>query len=84
MNDKFHISWHFLVISKIISGLERPEPIPRGNIEGEESTSGFDDNDSNHSKVGAHDSGNNSDEKPHNGDGSKAWEQMDIYLAFID
>ena len=53
--------------SKIISGLERPEPIPRGNREGKENTGYFCYNGSNPSEVSAHGSGN-LDEEPHNDD----------------
>ena len=41
-NDILQITWRFL--SKIVSGLERPEPaILRENIGGEENASGIDD-----------------------------------------
>ena len=59
-NDVLQISWIFL--SKMISELERPEPVFRGSREGMENTSGFDDDDSNPGKVSAH------NEKHHNGD----------------
>ena len=43
LDDIPHIAWPLL--SKTISGLDIPEPIPRENKEGEESTSGLDDSD---------------------------------------
>ena len=41
-NAILKITWSFL--SKIVSGLERPEPIPRENRGGEKKTSDFNDN----------------------------------------
>ena len=45
------MTWPFL--SKIIFQLERPEPVPRDNRGGGESTSDFDDKDSNPNEVNA-------------------------------
>ena len=50
--------------SKIASGLERPEIIPRESREGEENTSDFDDNDSYPSEISAYRS-RNSDKETH-------------------
>ena len=69
-NDILQITCLFL--SKIISGLERPEPIPSENREGEENTSDFNDNDSNPSGVSA-DRSRNLDDEPSNSDDIKAW-----------
>ena len=41
------------LLSKIVSGLERPEPIPRENRVWEENASDIDDNDSNPIEVSA-------------------------------
>ena len=43
-NDILQITWPFL--SKMVSVLERSEPIPRENKGGEENASDIDDNDS--------------------------------------
>ena len=69
-NTILQITWRFL--SKIAPGLERPEPIPRENREGEESTSDFDDSDSNPSEVSAYGS-SNSNEDSNNSDDIEAW-----------
>ena len=50
--DILHLSLPLL--SKIVSGYERPEPIFRESREGEENASGFDDNDSNPSDANGH------------------------------
>ena len=55
------ITWSFL--SKIVSGLERPEPISRENIGGGGNASDIDDNKSNASEVSAVGS-RNLDEEP--------------------
>ena len=68
-NGVLQIPWPFL--SKIISGLERREPIPRGSRKGEKNSSDFDDKDSNPSNVRGHNSGS-LNEEPHNGDDIKA------------
>ena len=60
-HDMLQIAWPFS--SKIISGPERPEPLPRESRKGEETTSDFDNNDSYPSEVSAHGS-RNSDEEP--------------------
>ena len=57
-----HIAWPFL--SKIISGLERPQPILRRGSRGGKkgNTSDFDDNGSNPSDVSGHDLGSLNEE----------------------
>ena len=72
-NDILQITWPFL--SKIVCGLERPEPILRENRrrEGEENASDIDDSDSNSSDVSAGGS-RNSDEEPSSSDGIEAWD----------
>ena len=57
-NDMLLITW---LLSKIVSELERSEPIPRENRGGEEKASDIDDIDSNPSEVSA-DESRNSDE----------------------
>ena len=83
-NDILQITWLFL--SKIISGLERQEPTPRENKEGEEKTSDFNDNDSNPSEVSA-DGSRNLDDEPSNSDDIKGWytgnEQLFSVLRLI-
>ena len=51
-NDVLQITWPFP--RKIVSGLERPEPISREYREGEKNTSNFDHSGSNPSKLSAH------------------------------
>ena len=73
------ITWLFL--SKTISGLERPETIPRENRKGEKNTSDFNDNGSNLNEVSA-DGSSNSNEEPNNSDGIQAGtQQMSTYLV---
>ena len=67
-NEILQTTWPFL--GKIVSGLERPEPIPKES-RGEENASDIDDNDSNRSEVSAVGS-RNSDEDPSNSDGIEA------------
>ena len=57
-NDMLQITW---LRSKLVSELERPEPIPRENRGGKENASDIDDIDSNPSEVSA-DGSRNSDE----------------------
>ena len=57
----------------MVYGLERPEPIPRENIKGEENTGDFDYTDSNPSEENAHGS-RNSDKEPNNRDDIKTWD----------
>ena len=68
-NDILQITWPFL--SKIVSGLVRPEPIPSENKGGEENASDADDNDSNPSEVSDVES-RNSDEMLSNSDDIEA------------
>ena len=42
-----------ILINKTVSGLERPEAIPKGNRREEENASDFDENDSDPSEVSA-------------------------------
>ena len=73
------MTWSFL--SKIVSGLERPEPILRENI-GEENASDIDGNDSNPSNVSAVGS-RNSDEKPSNIDDIEVWDTGNAHLFSV-
>ena len=68
-NDTLQITWPLL--SKIVSRLERLEPIDTESREEEEKASGFDDNDSNPSEVSA-DGWRNSNAGPQNSDEIKA------------
>ena len=79
-NDILQIAWPFL--SKIMSGLERPEPIPREDREGEENASDFDINGSNSSEVSA-DGSRNSDEEPNNSDDIEAWGTANEHLFSV-
>ena len=76
-NDILQITWPFL--SKTVSGLERPKPIPRENIGREENASDIDDNYSNPSEVSAVGS-RNSDEEPRNNDDIEAWDTANEHL----
>ena len=77
-NDILQIILPFL--NKIVSGLERPEPIPRESREGgEENASDIDDNDSNPSEVSAAVS-RNLDEEPSNSDDIEAWDTANQHL----
>ena len=67
-NDILQMTWPFL--SKMVSGLERPESIPRESIKGVENTSDLDDNESSPGEVSAHGS-RNSYKGPHNRDDVK-------------
>ena len=58
--------------SKIIPGLERPEPIPRGDGEREKIIRDFDGNGFNPREVSAHGS-RNSDKEPHSSGDIEAW-----------
>ena len=78
-NDILQIILPFL--SKIVSGLERPEPIPRESREGgEENASDIDDNDSNPSEVSATGS-RNLDEEPSNSDDIEVWDTANQHLS---
>ena len=70
------------ISSKTISGVERTEPTPRENREGEENTSDFDDNDSNPCEVSAHGS-RNSDEELNNSDDIEAWDSANENLFSV-
>ena len=80
-NDILQTTWPFL--SKIVSGLKRPEPISRENIGGEETARDIDDNDySNPSEVSAVGSPN-SDEQPSNSDNIEAWDTANEHLLRV-
>ena len=79
-NDILQITWPFL--SKIVSGLKRPEPVPRENRGGEENSSGVDDNDSNPSEVSAVGS-RNSDEEPSISNDIEAWDTANEHLFSV-
>ena len=80
LNDILQITWPFL--SKIVSGLERPKPIPRENIGGEENASDIEDNDSNSSEVSAAGS-RNSDGEPSNRDDIEACDTANEHLFSV-
>ena len=66
----------------MISGLERPELVPRENREGEKNTSDFGDSDFYPSEVSAHGS-RNSDEEPHSSDDIKAKDTVNEHLFSV-
>ena len=76
-NDILQMTWSFL--SKLVSRLERPEPIPRENSGGEGNASDADDNDSNPSEVNA-DGSRNSDEEPSSNGDIEAWDTANEHL----
>ena len=80
-NDILQIAWPFL--SKIMSGLERPEPIPREDRGREENTSDFDINGSNSSDEVSVDVSHNSDEEPNNSDDIEAWDTANERLFSV-
>ena len=69
LNYILQIAWPYL--NKIISEIQRPEPILRGSREGKVNSYDFDDG-FNPSDVRRHDSGSLNDE-PQNSDYIKAW-----------
>ena len=80
-NDILQTTSPFL--SKIVSGLKRPEPISRENIGGEETASDINDNDySNLSEVSAVGSPN-SNEQPSNSDNIEAWDTANEHLFSV-
>ena len=79
-NNILQITWPF--VSKIVYGLERPEPIPRENIGGEENASDIDGNDSNPGEVSAVGS-RNSNEEPSNSDDIDAWNTANEHLFSV-
>ena len=80
LNDILQIAWPYL--SKITSGLERPETFLTGNREGKEKLVIFYYNCSNPCDVSGHDSGSLKEE-PLNSDDLKAWDSANsISLAF--
>ena len=66
LNDILQKAWSFL--SKMINGLERPEPILSGSREKEVNTSDLYDNDCNPSDVSGHDSGSINEESQNSDD----------------
>ena len=79
-NDILQITSPFL--SKIISRLERPEPIPRENNGGEENICDFNDNGSSPCKVTYHGS-HNSYEESHNSNSTKVWDSANEHLFCV-
>ena len=78
--DILEITWPFL--NKIVSGLEKPKPIPRKNRVGAENASDIDDNDSNPGEVSAV-GFRDSDEKPSNNDDIEAWDTANEHLFSV-
>ena len=80
LNDILQKAWSFL--SKMINGLERPEPILSGSREEEVNTSDLYDNDCNPSDVSGHDSGSINEESQ-NSDDVKTWGSANEYLFSV-
>ena len=71
-----------MFLCKIVSGLERPEPIPKESRGGEGNASETDDNDINSSEVSA-DGPRNSDKEPSNSDDIEAWDTANDHLFSV-